>query len=73
MFLGLTRIDPLLEWLHSNAGYSILAPLFRAYGADGVEGHEEVIGAVLIVVSFLIACSLTWVASRLIRRNARSA
>ncbi|ULR75114.1 hypothetical protein JC1_42 [Burkholderia phage JC1] len=73
VFIGLTNIDPLLAWLHSNAGYAVLEPLFRASGADGVERHEEVIGAVLIAASFLISCALIWATSRLVSRSRGSA
>src|SRR5690242_19186275 len=39
--LGITRISPLLDWLYSENGYRLLAPLFRLFGAVGVEGHER--------------------------------
>ncbi|MGN6231853.1 MAG: hypothetical protein ACTHNZ_11935 [Trinickia sp.] len=60
MFLILTSIDPLLAWIHGDAGWKLLTPAFHAYGAVGVEGEDEVIAGLLLVGIFTLAISLVW-------------
>jgi len=60
VFLVLTRIDAIPGWLYSERGYAVLDPLFRMFGAVGVEGHEDVVAGVLLVASFVIAVALVW-------------
>jgi hypothetical protein len=62
MFLILTSIDPLLDWIYGDTGWDILTPLFHAYGAVGVEGEDEVIAGLLLVGSFALAICLVWFA-----------
>jgi len=58
MFLGLTKIDAIPGWLYSELGYAVLSPLFRIFGAVGVEGHEDVVVGVLLVASFAISLAI---------------
>ncbi len=60
VFLVLTRIDAIPGWLYSERGYAVLDPLFRMFGAVGVEGHEDVVVGVLLVASFVIAAAIVW-------------
>lgn len=68
VFLGVTRIDILVSWLFSESGYQALSPLFRLFGTVGVEGHENVIAGVLLVLSVVIAVGLVCVGSTLLKR-----
>ena len=74
VFLVLTRIDAVSGWLYSERGYAVLDPLFRMFGAVGVEGHEDVVAGVLLVASFVVAAaivrggSVVW---RIARRSGR--
>ena len=60
VFLVLTRIYFIPGWLYSERGYAVLHPLFRAFGAVGVEGHEDVVAGVLLFASFVIALAFVW-------------
>lgn len=55
IFVGLTSIDPLVAWMYGDTGWELLIPLFRLYGAVGIEGEIEVIAGVLLFASFLLA------------------
>ena len=68
VFIGLSRIDPLARWVGSEAAWSALAPLFRLFGAVGTEGEETVLLGVLLVLSFIVAAVLVWIASALLAR-----
>ncbi|MFM0660129.1 hypothetical protein [Paraburkholderia sediminicola] len=69
VFLGLTRIDMLLRWLYSESGYQVLDPLFRLFGAVGVEGHESVIAGVLVALSFIVALCIASIVMALLQRS----
>lgn len=58
VFLVLTRIDPLVAWMYGDTGWELLTPLFRLYGAVGIEGEDEVIAGVLLIASFALATCL---------------
>jgi hypothetical protein len=62
VFIGLSRIDPIARWVGSEAVWSALAPLFRLFGTVGIEGEENVLLGVLLVVSFIVAAVLVWAA-----------
>ena len=68
VFIGLSRIDPLARWVGSEAAWSALAPLFRLFGAVGTEGEETVLLGVLLVLSFIVAAVLVWIAGALLAR-----
>lgn len=70
VFLGLTKIDAIPSWLYRERGYAVLAPLFRMFGAVGVEGHEDVVVGVLMVTSFVIALAIACGGSALWRELA---
>lgn len=72
VFLLLTKIDAIPGWLYSEHGYAVLTPLFRMFGAVGVEGHEDVVVGVLLVASFVIALAIAC-ASPVLWRIARRA
>lgn len=60
VFLVLTRIAAIPGWLYSERGYAMLSPMFRMFGAVGVEGHEDVVVGILLVASFVIAAAIAW-------------
>ncbi|WP_454875359.1 hypothetical protein [Paraburkholderia xenovorans] len=68
VFIGLSRIDPLARWVGSDAAWTALTPLFHLFGVVGTEGEENVLLAVLLAVSFVVAAIIVWIASMLIRR-----
>jgi hypothetical protein len=68
VFFGLSRIDPLARWVGSEAVWSALAPLFRLFGAVGIEGEETVLLGVLLVLSFIIAALIVWGAGIILTR-----
>lgn len=65
IFFGLSRIDPLARWVGSDEAWNLLGPLFRVFGVTGIEGEENVLLAVLLVASFLVAARVVLLASRL--------
>ncbi|MEZ2310445.1 hypothetical protein AB6809_27760 [Paraburkholderia sp. RCC_158] len=69
VFIGLSRIDPLARWVGSDAVWTALTPLFRLFGAAGMEGEESVVLCVLLAVSFITAALLVCIASVLIQRQ----
>ncbi|MDP9650670.1 hypothetical protein [Paraburkholderia caledonica] len=69
VFIGLSRIDPLARWVGSDAVWTALTPLFRIFGAVGMEGEESVVLCVLLAVSFITAALLVCVASVFIQRQ----
>jgi len=69
VFIGLSRIDPLARWVGSDAVWTALTPLFRLFGAVGMEGEESVVLSVLLAVSFITAALLVCIASAFIRRQ----
>jgi len=69
VFIGLSRIDPLARWVSSDAVWTALMPLFRIFGAVGMEGEESVVLCVLLAVSFITAALLVCIASVLIHRQ----
>lgn len=73
VFLGLTKIDAIPGWLYSERGYVVLSPLFRMFGAVGVEGHEDVVVGVLLVASFAIALAIAYGGPVLWRATRRAA
>ncbi|ABN85289.1 hypothetical protein [Burkholderia pseudomallei] len=70
VFFGLSRIDPLARWVGSDEVWNLLGPLFRLFGVTGIEGEENVLLAVLLVASLLIAALVVLLASRLRRTHA---
>jgi len=71
VFIGLSRIDPLARWVGSDAVWTALTPLFRLFGAVGMEGEESVVLCVLLAVSFITAALIVCIASALIQRRRR--
>ncbi|RDK00449.1 hypothetical protein [Paraburkholderia lacunae] len=69
VFMGLSRIDPLARWVGSDAAWSALTPLFHLFGVVGTEGEENVLLAVLLAASFVVAAIIVWIASALLRRH----
>lgn len=69
VFIGLSRIDPLARWVGSDAVWTALTPLFRLFGAVGMEGEESVVLCVLLAISFVTAALLVCIASMLIQRQ----
>ncbi|MGY6163780.1 hypothetical protein [Paraburkholderia strydomiana] len=69
VFIGLSRIDPLARWVGSDAVWTALTPLFRLFGAVGMEGEESAVLCVLLAVSFITAALLVCIASMLIQRQ----
>ncbi|ABA49261.1 unnamed protein product [Burkholderia pseudomallei 1710b] len=65
IFFGLSRIDPLARWVGSDEARNLLGPLFRVFGVTGIEGEENVLLAVLLVASFLVAALVVLLALRL--------
>ena len=58
VFLLLTQIAAIPEWLYSENGYTLLRPLFVMLGAFGVEGYENVVTGVLFAGSFVLAVAI---------------
>ncbi|CAE6768204.1 hypothetical protein R69619_03716 [Paraburkholderia nemoris] len=69
VFIGLSRIDPLARWVGSNAVWTALTPVFHLFGVSGSEGEENVLLGALLVMSFVVATIIVWLASVLIRRQ----
>ncbi|MGQ7937002.1 hypothetical protein [Paraburkholderia sp. D1E] len=69
VFIGLSRIDPLARWVGSDTAWTALTPLFRLFGAVGIEGEENVLLAVLFIASFVVAAIIVWIASVVLRRH----
>lgn len=63
IFLGVTSIDSWIAWLYEDTAWKLLTPLFRLYGAVGVEGEIEVVAGVLLIGSFALAVCLVSLAS----------
>jgi hypothetical protein len=63
VFLGLTSFDALIAWMYGDVGWKLLIPLFRLYGAVGVEGEDEVIAGVLLIASFALSLGVVGLAS----------
>lgn len=69
VFIGLSQIDPLARWVGSDAVWTALTPLFRLFGAVGMEGEESVVLCVLLAISFITAALLVCIASMFIQRR----
>lgn len=69
VFFGLSRIDPLARWVGSDAVWTALTPVFHLFGVIGSEGEENVLLGALLVMSFVVATIIIWLASALIRRQ----
>src|SRR6185437_6466149 len=55
VFFLVTSFDALVAWMYGETGWELLIPLFRLYGAVGVEGEDEVVAGVLLIASFALA------------------
>jgi hypothetical protein len=72
VFLVVTSFDALVAWMYGETGWKLLIPLFRLYGAVGVEGEDEVIAGVLLIASFALAlCLVTFTSIVLNHRHAK--
>lgn len=69
VFFGLSRIDPLARWVGSDAVWAALTPVFHLFGVFGSEGEENILLGALLVMSFVVATIIVWLASMLVRHR----
>ncbi|MBB5398885.1 hypothetical protein HDG41_000921 [Paraburkholderia sp. JPY162] len=67
--LALSSIAPLARWVGSESTSERLRPLFKLVGAVGMEGEQDVVVTLLLVVSFLFCWGLSWGGSVLLVRT----
>ncbi|WP_323119969.1 hypothetical protein [Burkholderia alba] len=72
VFFGLSRIDPLARWVGSDQTWTLLTPVFRLFGATGIEEEEDILLAILLMVSFIIAAALVCGAERYFKRRSET-
>lgn len=58
VYVALTSVDPLIDWMYADTAWQLLTPLFHLHGAVGVEGAIEVVAGVLLFASFALALCL---------------
>ncbi|WP_421380311.1 hypothetical protein ACOCG7_23750 [Paraburkholderia sp. DD10] len=69
MYVGLTRIDALVAWIQTDMAWKALLPIFRLFGVIGAEGEENVIVALLLLFSFVLAFCIVCIAAHMLKRR----
>ncbi len=71
VYLLLVTSEPVRAWSAGDASYTAFQPLFRALNSVGGEQNEDIVTAVWLLLSFVIALALATLAVGLAARRRR--